>query len=51
MAAKMTDELEITYTFFCPIIHCYNGTGYEEHVEEENLDQGMVGEAERKRSL
>ena len=51
MAAKMTYELEITYMFFCPIIHCYNGIGYEEHVEEENLDQGMVGEAERKKSL
>ena len=32
-------------------MHCHNGIGYEENVEDENLAKGMVGEAERKRSL
>ena len=46
----MTDELDIRYAFL-PIIHCHNGIGYEENVEEKNLDSGMVAEAERKRSI
>ena len=36
---------------FLRIIHCHNGIGYEEKVEEENLDSGMVAKAEGKRSL
>ena len=30
---------------------CHNGIGYEEKVEEENLDSGMVVEVEQKRDL
>ena len=33
------------------MIHCHNGVGYEEKVEDEDLDSGTVPEAERKRSL
>ena len=36
---------------FLRVIHCHNGVGYEEKVEEENLDSGMVAAAERKRSF
>ena len=50
MAAKMIDELELACVFL-RIIYCHNGIGYEEKVEEENLDSGMVAEAEQKRSL
>ena len=50
MVAKMIDELEIAYMFLC-IIHCHNWIGYKEKIEEENLESGMVTEAERKRSL
>ena len=32
-------------------MHCHNGIGYEEKVEEENLDSEMVAEVERKWSL
>ena len=32
-------------------MHCHNGIGYEETVQEENLDSEIVAEAERKRSL
>ena len=28
------------------MIHCHDGIRYEEKVEEENLDSGMVAEAE-----
>ena len=49
MAAKRTDELEIAYVFL-RIIHCHNGIGSEEKVEEENLDPGILAEAERKKS-
>ena len=51
MGAEMTDELDIRWYAFLPIIHCHNGIGYEENVEEKNLDSGMVAEAERKRSI
>ena len=30
---------------------CHNGIGYEEKVEEENLESGMVVEVEQKRDL
>ena len=50
MAAKMIDKLEIAYVFL-RIIQCHCRIGYEEKVEEENLDLGMVAGAERKRSL
>ena len=50
MAAKLIGELEIAYTSL-RIIPCHNESGYEEKVEEENLDSGMVAEAERKKSL
>ena len=30
---------------------CHNGIGYEEKVEEENLNSGMVVEVEQKRDL
>ena len=50
MVAKMIDELEIACVFL-RIMHCHNGTGYKEKVEEENLNLGMVAEAKRKRSL
>ena len=30
---------------------CHNGIEYEEKVEEENLDSGMVVEVEQKRDL
>ena len=33
------------------MIRCHNGVGYEEKVEDENLDSGTVAEAERKKSL
>ena len=36
---------------FLHIIRCYNGIGWEEKVEEENLDSGMVDETERKKNL
>ena len=39
---------KIVYVFF---IRCHNGIGYEEKIEEENLDSGMVAKVERKRSL
>ena len=40
-----------TLNIFLRIIPCHSGIGYEEKVEEENLDSGMVAEAKRKRSL
>ena len=33
------------------MIHYHNGIGYKKKVEEENLDSGIVAEAERKRNL
>ena len=51
MAAQMIDEVEIACMFFLRIMHCHDGIGYEEKVEEENLDSGMVAEVERRRSL
>ena len=47
----MTDELEIANVFLRIMHHAHHGIGYEEKVEEENLDSGMVAEAERKRNL
>ena len=32
-------------------MYCHNVIGYEEKVEEENLDSGMVVEVEQKRDL
>ena len=32
-------------------MHCHNRIGYEEKVQEKNLDSEMVAEAEQKRSL
>ena len=37
MTAKMIDELEIAYVFL-RIIHRQNGNGYEEKIEEEDLN-------------
>ena len=51
MAARTIDKPEIAYMFFLRIIHCHNGIGYEEKVEEKNLGSGMVTKAKRKRSL
>ena len=52
MTEKMSDELEITYMSLCAsIIHYHNGIEYEEKVEEENLESGMVAEVERKKNL
>ena len=45
----MIDELEIAYVFL-RLIHCHNGIGSKKEVEEENLDSGILAEAERKRS-
>ena len=47
----MIDKLEVAYMSFLRIIHRHNGTGYEEKVNEENLDLWMVTEAEQKWSL
>ena len=30
------------------MIHCHNGVGYEEKVEDENLDSGTVPEADER---
>ena len=47
----MIDDLENSIYVFLRIIPCHNGIGYEEKIEEENLDSGMVAGEERKRSL
>ena len=44
------DQENSIYVFLC-IIHCHNGIGYEEKIEEEDLNSGMVAEAKQKRSL
>ena len=50
MAAKTVDELEIVYMSFCAWYTIIMELDTKEKVEEENLDSGIVAEAERKRS-
>ena len=51
MVAKMIDKLEKNIYVLLRIIDCHNGVAYEEKVEEENLNSGMVAQEERKISL
>ena len=47
----MINDLENSIYVFLRIIPCHNGIGYEEKIQDEDLNSGMGAEAEQKRSL